>query len=71
VKEEQLGYECQNKIDGVRCSQGRIKADVLFGYIADNIPKRARELSNREYHMYVLAVHAFTKKQNETMKSEK
>ena len=34
---ELLGYECQNKPDGERCTQSRVKAEIIFDAIATEL----------------------------------
>ena len=56
AREEQLGYECQNR----ECSQGRFKGDILIDYVAHELMQRTAPLGKRDYQKYVLAVHLFS-----------
>lgn len=72
VKEEQLGYECQQKKWFPKsCTQPRIKANMMFEQIAEGILDRIPNLTKREYQQYVLFVHIFLKKKQRTEKQEK
>lgn len=70
-REERLGYECQNKPDGKRCTQSRLKVEIIFDRIASELSKRSQNLNQLRYRRYLVAVHAFTKKKKAELSSEK
>ena len=70
IWEERLGYECQGKIDGERCSQGRVKAEVIFDTAEAFLNDRSGRLTKKRYQKYLLALHLFTKKKRDRRASE-
>ncbi len=66
-----MGYECQNKPNGNRCSQSRVRVEIIFDKIADELGKRSKNLNQLRYRRYLVAVHAFTKKKKDELGSEK
>ena len=72
VKEEQLGYECQNRNeDGTPCCQRRVKADIIFETIQKEIETFFPRMTKRDYQRYVLAVGAFIKQKEAKAKSQR
>ncbi len=67
IREEQLGYECQNR----ECSQGRFKCDILIDYVAGELMKRTKPLGRRDYQKYVLAVQLFSRRKSKDLASER
>jgi len=55
--EPQLGYECQTRIEGVRCKQPRLKAEVLYDYIADVL--ETVSTSKKDYQRFLIGSHTF------------
>ena len=51
----QLGYECQTQ----KCSQSRVKADILFDQIAAEIESKFGVLEKRHYHQYLIGLRSF------------
>jgi len=66
-----LGYECQNKPDGKRCTQSRVKVEVIFDRVSEELKKRSKNFNQLRYRRYLVAVHAFTKKKKAELGSER
>jgi len=69
-REEQLGYECQTKLsDGSRCQQSRIKADVLFEKIGEELLGVTG--TKRDYQRFLIGSQAFIKSRNDNLKRDR
>ncbi len=66
-----MGYECQNKPNGNRCTQSRVKVELIFDRVAEELKKRSHNLNQLRYRRYLVAVHAFTKRKKAELGSER
>ena len=69
VVENQLGYECQTRVDGQRCKQPRLKADVLYDHIAEAL--QTLKLDKKQYQRFLVGSEAYIRKKTETLKQDR
>jgi hypothetical protein len=55
----------------MRCPQGRVKAEIIFKQVADELSKYSSCFNQIKYRRYLLALHVFLKKHKERQISEK
>ena len=66
----QLGYECQTKLsDQERCPQCRVKAELIFDYIALSL-KHVR-IEKKDYHRFLIGLETFLGKKKEAMRIQR
>jgi hypothetical protein len=70
IREEQLGYECQTKLDdGSRCPQSRIKADILYEQIGDMLSSVVG--TKQDFQRFLIGSQTFIKGRNDTLKRDR
>lgn len=70
VREEQLGYECQTRLaNGSRCPQSRIKADVLYDHIGEELLSAIG--TKRDYQRFLIGSQAFVKQRALVLKRDR
>jgi len=70
TKEPQLGYECQTKSkSGDWCDQGRVKSDILFDHIADQLA--GVTLGKKEYQQFMIGIDILLSKKKAEVKKNR
>lgn len=69
VLEKQLGYECQTRIDGERCKQSRLKAEVLYNHIAHAL--QTLKLDKKQYQRFLIGSEHFIRRKAEVLKQDR
>ena len=70
IREEQLGYECQTKQgNGSRCPQSRIKADVIYTQIAEELMGVIG--TKRDYQRFLIGSRKFLEGKTHNLKRER
>jgi len=67
--ENQLGYECQTRIDGERCKQPRLKADLLYDHIAEAL--QTTRLDRKQYQRFLIGSESYIRQKAESLKQDR
>jgi len=66
----QLGYECQTRLSNQeRCPQCRVKAEIIFDYIALSL--KHVSIEKKDYHRFLIGLEAFLHKKKEAMRIQR
>jgi len=66
VFENQLGYECQTRIDGQRCKQPRLKADVLRERVSEAL--QCITLDKKQYQRFLVGSEHYIRRKADSLK---
>ena len=69
VLESQLGYECQTRIDGQRCKQPRLKAEVLREHVSEAL--QSITLDKKQYQRFLVGSECYIRKKADSLKLER
>jgi len=69
IIEPQLGYECQTRINGTRCKQPRIKASIMYDYVADALQHIG--MSKVDYQRFLIGSHAYIHRKKKTLQQDR
>jgi len=70
LKVTQLGFECQTKLSNQeRCPQSRVKAELLFDFIALSLKHVSTE--KKDYHRFLIGLEIFLAKKKNAMRIQR